>query len=364
MNYPEIIAANVPIFFFVYELPSQRIVYVSEKFFEMAEKGRNSDSDASRFHQYIHPEDQPRLEQFFRDLHEENNYISRVELRTNETVEQIDWLEVKTYPVEENGEEVRLLVGHITDITERKNRLRMLKESANSKDNIINILTHDLRAPFHQIQIITDLLRKEMSPEEQQKHKRYLDVLLTIGKQSDGLIQRLMHLSRLQERSLHPEMRLHDMRQLVRETSLQFDALLQRHALEVHFEQPDFAVEAEVDQVLLRQALGNLLNNAIKYTPEGGSITFTTGYTKAHDHIELRLRDTGIGIPEEKLQQLLKNPSAAKRTGLKGEKSTGLGLLICQQILQLHRGQLAVESQQEKGTTFIITLPMPNPQHN
>lgn len=100
--------------------------------------------------------------------------------------------------------------------------------------------------------------------------------------------------------------------------------------------------------------MDNLVSNALKFTPAGGQIT--VGLREVSGRAVLTVQDTGIGIPEALQAGLFEKFSAACRAGVGGEASTGLGLFITKQIVQLHRGKLWMESREGAGTTFFVEL--------
>jgi two-component system sensor histidine kinase VicK len=136
-----------------------------------------------------------------------------------------------------------------------------------------------------------------------------------------------------------------------------FQVFLHEKKIACTVDAPDFAVVAVVDKLLLEQALGNLVSNALKFTPSGGQISLRI--KKAEEKIEIEVEDNGIGIPAAHISDLFKEFSKIRRKGLKGEKSTGLGLAIARQIIRLHNGSVSVKSQEGEGTTFTVELPLP-----
>lgn len=100
----------------------------------------------------------------------------------------------------------------------------------------------------------------------------------------------------------------------------------------------------------------NLISNAIKFTPAGGEIQIKTK-TVVNDKVSIEISDTGIGISKELLPIIFDKFSKARRKGIEGEKSTGLGMWIVKHIIELHKGEISVRSTENEGTTFTILLP-------
>lgn len=364
-SYPELITSAVPVFFLVYDLEHHSVCYVSDSFFELVAGGRNNKSDNTNFWDYILQEDRETLKAFLSDLGEENNYTGRIEIKAKGEDKEVRNLELSMYPIEDSFLEKDappVLVGHLRDITSQKEQERKARQTLNSQNNIINILAHDLRAPFHHISSIIALLKTQMSPEDWEKYSKYLEMLDRIGQRSDELLDRITKISQLQAWSQQPDFKLYDLRKLV-------EQIVEEHLEEkdldsdrVKLNLPDYAAEAEVDQILFKQIITNLLSNALKFTPDEKLIQINIQSRKNKD-VVVEVKDEGMGIPKPKLNQLFTEPNTVKRKGLKGERSVGLGLQITRQLVELHRGELEVDSTEGKGSTFSVCIPLPDVSH-
>lgn len=349
------ITETVPEFFFVYNLLQGKITFVSPQFYELA-VGMIDAAHPNELRAYIHPGDQESFDQFFDDLSQENNYTNRLELRTHEDLGGVKWVELHTFPVEDNKPQVELVVGHIIDITDKKERIEALEQEHEKLDSILKILAHDLRGPFGQVHMIGDVLKSLMNESEQKRYGMYLGMLQSIGNRSIALLDNLLSLVSLQEGTLNLQLKKHDLRKIFNAVAESFKMNMLEKQINCSLEQPDFAVVAEVDHILLEQALSNLLSNAVKFTPDGGGISLRL--QQKNQIIRLEVEDSGIGIPEKHISDLFREFSKIRRKGLKGEKPTGLGLAICKQIIHLHKGKVSVQSHEQKGTTFTIELPL------
>ena len=107
---------------------------------------------------------------------------------------------------------------------------------------------------------------------------------------------------------------------------------------------------------MMEQMLENLVSNAIKYTPSGGSVSLTLGVGESN-HLRIEIRDTGIGIPAEEQAQLFGEFFRASNAKAVSEHGTGLGLAIVKQTAELHGGTIRVESKESEGSTFTVDLP-------
>jgi signal transduction histidine kinase len=123
--------------------------------------------------------------------------------------------------------------------------------------------------------------------------------------------------------------------------------------LSIDYEPPTHRVEATFDRARIRDAAAILLDNAIKYTPEGGRVTVTV--REEGGRAELEVADTGVGIPEEQLPQIFERFYRADKARAGG--GVGLGLAIARQIAEAHGGTIDVQSEPGKGSTFVLRLP-------
>jgi two-component system sensor histidine kinase VicK len=132
---------------------------------------------------------------------------------------------------------------------------------------------------------------------------------------------------------------------------------LQLHAKEkqitLHFESPQEDVYVQINREKFLRVIENLVSNAIKFTQVGGQVWVGLKKTKS---VMLQVSDTGVGIPQPLQSSIFQKFTQAGRQGTEGEETTGLGLYIVKQIVELHRGKIWFESEENKGTTFFIEL--------
>lgn len=361
-NIYQLITETVPVFFFTYNIQTKVVDYVSPQFYDfVTNKGELQNLDPhEKLKRVVDEADQHKFQQFFDDLTRKNKYESSVELQGSSHFMDIEWIEINTFkPTKRMTPEDRI-VGHIVDITEKKHQYKILKSENESIESVMNMMAHDLRAPFANVGLVVNVLRKMMNEEETAKYDKFLNILESTSKDSGDLINRLLHLATLKGETSKLDLDLHDLRFIIKTVVEKMGEMIEKKNLQLSFDFPDYSVEALLDTPLFEQVLNNVLSNAIKFTPHGGRISFALSYVD-DDHILVVVKDTGIGIPQQHLQKLFGGISAFRRKGLDGEKSTGLGLYICQQIMRIHKGTIRAESKENEGTSFIMELPVPKP---
>lgn len=349
----KLITQTVPVFFFIWNVKRRKIIYVSPKFFDLVEGPETEPKDESDLKPYIDKEYHRPYLQFFSALTPKNNFTNKIELKTSTRLKKFEWIEIHTFPVEEQMEDVELVVGHIVDITDKKNQMLSLEGENKNFDGIIQIISHDLRQPFTKISLLADLIKEETEPSSASK---YADKIKSASKSAYTLLQHFLQLTVLNYNSEVLSTTSQSLYQIIRGSIKTYDVEIESKQLNIHIEEPEHDFNYPVDKSIFNQAIKNIISNAVKFTQPKGRISISLHETK--NNYKIKIADTGIGIPADIRKRLFKEISSVRRTGLEGQKSTGLGLAITKKIIELHNGKIAVKSKENKGTTFEITLPL------
>jgi len=220
-----------------------------------------------------------------------------------------------------------------------------------TQTEILDMVAHDLRSPINSIAALVDLIRHPSSSEEEKRE--YYDMILSACKNSDIIIQDLIDTAKKRDnKALSVEgVSLNQFLSSIRDQwAYRIPANRQ-----LVYKSPGSEIIAAINEQKMQRVIDNLINNAIKFTPPDGIIEL--GLQTEKNNIRISISDNGIGIPEDLHPYLFDRFSKAGRTGLDGEKSYGLGLSICQQIVEQHGGSISVNSKVAKGTTFNIDIP-------
>lgn len=229
---------------------------------------------------------------------------------------------------------------------------RDASEAANaSKNKLFSIISHDLRSPLNSLQGLFSLLQAgHLSTEELQA---LLPELTQRLGQTHSLLDNLLVWAKSQMQGIHPQPTTLDITSLVRETVLLVSGQAEHKQIRIETDTPlHLAAYADLDMILI--VLRNLLTNAIKFTGERGTVRIT-GDQQA-EMICIKVQDSGVGISEED-RRLLFVDNATSTAGTKGEKGTGLGLLLSKDFVEKNGGTIWVESQMKVGSTFTFTIP-------
>jgi signal transduction histidine kinase len=230
---------------------------------------------------------------------------------------------------------------------------RGLQHALRTRDEVLRIVAHDLRNPLNTISLSTDMLFESMPPDLARHCGPQLEIIRRATDRANRLIGDLLDVARLQAGKLSVECHPVETVPLLEEALALQDDLAKEHGIRLirrfHGELPP--IMADHDRIL--QVFGNLIGNALKFTPEGGTITVAA--ERMGEVIQFSVADTGPGIPEEETAYLF-DAFWQARTGT-GE-GTGLGLTICRGIINAHGGRIWVRSKVGAGSTFYFTLPL------
>ncbi len=245
------------------------------------------------------------------------------------------------------GQHVQGVVTVLRDVTGQKELERM-------KSNFLSVVSHELKTPLHSIKgFVEIILMGKTGPitEIQQ------DFLTTVKEQTDHLqrlIEDLLAFSRLESGELRLRLSEVPPAELVATVEQRLAPLAERNGLELRDELPSDFPTIHADPVRLEQVFTNLIENAIKFTPSGGSIT--VGGEDRGEEVLFWVRDTGIGIPPEEQGRIFERFYQVDSGPNRLYRGTGLGLSICKHIVTRHGGRIWVESEVGKGSTFYFTL--------
>ncbi len=229
-----------------------------------------------------------------------------------------------------------------------------LKEMNASKDKLFSIIAHDLRSPFHALLGISELLATEIEEFSKEEITKFAAELNNTLKNQFKLLENLLEWSRLQTGRMQYAPVKCNLSETVNEvTALLSGNALKKNILMESYITPNAFILADTNMV--HSIMQNLLANAIKFTRPGGKIELKA--TKENGMMKVSVKDTGVGIGQNNLIKIFRTDSTVTTPGTENEKGTGLGLLLCKEMIERHGGTISVESELEKGTTFFFTLP-------
>jgi signal transduction histidine kinase len=233
----------------------------------------------------------------------------------------------------------------------QKNKL--LTQVEELKTNFLSMMSHDLKTPIARIQGMADVVRNDSNP----LSPRQKEAIETLKRSSDELLEfvsGILSLGRIESKAIQLHLHSKDINALVHEVITKLDYLARSKRIEVRAElEPLFSIRMDVD--LIRQVLQNLIENAIKYSPEGSSILVTS--EERDGHIVVQVADQGPGIPEDELPHIFMKFYRSRNAKGSSIKGSGLGLYLAKYFVELHKGRVSVDSTLGQGSTFTVELP-------
>ena len=310
----------------------------------------------------VHPEDRDSLATNWQDAASFQR-TSLADYRFVRPDGTVVWVIGQAVPEYDANNQVVSFVGTITDITERK-KMEDLKaaviraESADRlKSAFLATMSHELRTPLNSIIGFTGILLQKLVGPLNDEQEKQLTMVKGSAHHLLELINDVLDISKIEAGQIDVHNEMFDMRSSILKSLEKVTPMAERKGLSITSEIADEVQMIYSDRRRVEQILINLLNNAVKFTEHGGvhlKCNIEKGRLVTHIH------DTGIGIKSEDLQTLFK-PFQQIDTGLTRQyEGTGLGLSICKRLVDLLGGQISVESEWMKGSTFTFTLPMEN----
>ena len=240
----------------------------------------------------------------------------------------------------------------ITELSRKNYRLQKLNLS---KDRIMATIVHDLRNPFNGIVGLNDLLKEDLKDKITDDQEMMFDLIKESSDKGLSLIQELLDIAVIESESYHLETEQTHIKEYLVSILSQFKSKAEEKGIQLEVDIQDDVLIASIDQDKFARVIENLITNALKFTESPGKVIVSS--FKKENKVIIKVEDTGIGIPEEMQKFIFDKFSKARRLGLQGETSSGLGMSIVKEIVELHKGNISFESKEKKGTNFLISLP-------
>ncbi|WP_319229637.1 sensor histidine kinase [Draconibacterium orientale] len=237
-----------------------------------------------------------------------------------------------------------------------KNNLIKLQELNAAKDRFFSIIAHDLRSPFNTMLGFGEMLKEEVDNGKTEHVREYTHYLYSGILKTYNLLSELLDWANLQRQKVAFEPKIIDAESCVDETFQILELSAQNKKLTLVKLIPE-NTELTADRNMFCTIVRNLLSNAVKFTSEGGTITFSAKFVNG-EHV-FTVADTGVGISPENLERLFKVDESFSTAGTNEESGTGLGLILCKELVEKHGGVIWAESETGKGAEFHFTIPLP-----
>jgi PAS domain S-box-containing protein len=272
---------------------------------------------------------------------------------------ELSWLAIKAQPVFSPDGQVQFAVSIIRDITQRKQleaqTIELLTERERVKvlQRFVSDMSHDFRTPLSILSSSIYLMQKNTDPEKQQAHAAKAAYQI---QRMEKLLSELLQIARLDENKVNFQFALTDINAFLEPLVKEYETTAAAKEIKLNFVPQAVRCLVHIDTTEFEHVFTNLFENAIAYTPNGGSITISTRIQDKR--IFLSIEDTGIGIDATDLPHIFERFYRADQARSTNTGGNGLGLSIVKRIVEEHRGHIDVKSEINKGTCFMVSLPL------
>ncbi|MGC8866209.1 MAG: sensor histidine kinase [Bacteroidales bacterium] len=237
---------------------------------------------------------------------------------------------------------------------ELENQAHQLRELNQTKDKFFSVIAHDLRNPFHGLVGLTQVLVEDYDSMDTEKVKRFHNLIYQSAKQGYQLVINLLEWIRSQSGRINFNPERLDLGKIISDNiKLARSAAQNKNITLINRLESGLIIYADYN--MIHTIFRNLISNAIKFSNPGGTVTIEG--EKTGGNIVVKVIDQGIGMDEETRKNLFRIDVSQSSRGTAGESGTGLGLILCKEFVARHNGEIKVESEKGKGSTFMVILP-------
>lgn len=236
---------------------------------------------------------------------------------------------------------------------------RELREANSAKDKFFTIIAHDLKNPLQSILTEAEILERFFDTFEKDKIREYVHHIFKTSNLLKNLLENLLTWAKTQTRRISFRPEWVDMDLVLSDVVRQLEPTASSKEIDIIYS-PKANVMSFIDRNLVTIVVRNLLTNAIKFSRRGGKVRLRAEEINEKNipSIRISVEDEGIGIPLERLNKLFKIEFSSTTPGTEKEQGTGLGLVICKELIELHKGRIWAESKENQGSTFTFVIPI------
>jgi len=304
------------------------------------------------------------------------NHVMHMTVNPQQFISEINYL--REHPNDKSRDELELIDGTVLDrysspvivldgknygriwtfhdITERKKFEKQLIQLNTDKDRFISILAHDLRNPFNSLLGLSKLLQTKLAVYPMEKTKKMVDTIYDVALSTYELLEDTLLWANVKSKILTYCPSEVNVSEIFAElVDLLEPSAKTKNIRITHNSTAELTIYADI--YMLKAIIRNLVSNAIKFTREGGKIEISA--THSNSVATFEVFDNGVGIPPEILEKLFNISSIQSSKGTANETGTGLGLVLCKEFVDKHKGKIWIDSEENKGTKVSFTIPDP-----
>lgn len=282
----------------------------------------------------------------------------------NETADKVKAFEAGGVDYVTKPFQLREVQARVAAHLELHRQKRLLKESYDQlrrleelRDNLVHMVVHDMRTPLTSMKGFLQLLDITEGESMSKDGKEYVAILTDATENLIELASSLLDVSKMEAGEMTLDLGECNLIEIIREAMCKVESLRENRQLSV--EAPEESIKIIGDAKLLARVIQNLLGNALKFTPDGGSIS--VGCEFSDPCVRVYVRDNGPGIPHESLEMIFDKFGQVASQQSQRQYSTGLGLTFCKLAVEAHGGSIGVDSEVGEGSTFWFSIPVRGP---
>lgn len=266
------------------------------------------------------------------------------------------WCQVASIIFRDNGVDMGYTM--VENISERKALELTLKKLYEYQETMLYMVAHDLKSPLNNIQSLSSLLKQKLDklPSEarieQEQSISCATMIADTCDKAQAIIRDLLFVGDFKAKA---NLKKTNLTSFIEAGLPVLGMEAEKKGIKIRFLSPPTPVDAQINGDKFTRLLENLVSNAVKFTHADGQVTISL--KNQGQKVLLQVSDTGVGVPQKLQASIFDKFTKANRKGTKGESTTGLGLYIVKQIVDIHQGKIWLESQEGKGTSFFIELP-------
>lgn len=339
---------------FTYDVDSASIIFLNAAFNSVWKRTRESIiANPSILLETLYPDDKEYLAEEFNKLI--NGIIKHnVEFRIMLPDGAVKYLKLSPLLVTDEHGKI-IVTGFVEDVSVEKDAIRNLEKFGAKKDSVLEILSHDLAGPLANIKLMADLLSETTESYNNPEVKKIIEIIKDSSARNVKMIRDFVQQEFLESSQVDLFKERVNLVKRVQYVVDEYKAGENHIQKDIRFTSSSDKIYINLDESKFMQVINNLFSNAIKFTHDDGIISIDL--SERDKSVLITVQDNGIGIPKRYHNEIFEKFTRARREGLRGEPSTGLGMSIIKTIVEWHNGKIWFESEENVGTTFFIEMP-------
>jgi two-component system sensor histidine kinase VicK len=340
--------------FFVFDLALQRYTYANPAFETLVGAiSSEAGPHAAFLLKKIYIDDRDLIvDQYYDFL--ENPRMKKIEFRFISKDDALKQIKLSIYPIYDK-DKAMLIAGIAEDITIAKENILYAEKINARKNSMLEVLSHDLKAPFGNIHMLASLIGEQLTDSANEILVKSVQFIQNICDRNIELIRNLVNQEFLESAAVELRKERADLVWEISDIINLYKNSEENIAKTFILSTSHEKIYANIDSLKFIQVINNLISNAIKFTPDDGIIEIDI--KDQTQSLLITVKDNGIGIPEKLQPYLFEKFTKARRRGLRGQDTVGLGMSIIKTIIELHGGSIWFESIENIGSTFFIEIP-------